>query len=352
MIRKTVVVILALVLVAGLFVFWRFFLSNTSFDEKAKYLYVHTGKASRDDVMKTLHDSGFVNNPGSFEFVADRMGVWDEIQPGRYSINNGMSLYQLAKKLKNASQDPVNLVITKLRTKEQLAGIIGRKFETDSAQMIRFLTNSDSLRKYSLDSNTVMTAVFPNTYTYFWNSAPSTIFSKLNREKERVWTDERTKLAAGQGLTPDQAYILASIIEEETNVTEEMGNMASVYMNRLKKGMPLAADPTVKFALKDFSLRRIYEKHLMTESPYNTYRNKGLPPGPICTPRLSTLDQVLNAPQTDYIFFVAKSDFSKRHVFTSSYQEHLRYARQYHLALDSLLKQRQDSGKLQTANAP
>jgi UPF0755 protein len=243
--------------------------------------------------------------------------------------------------LRNGRQSPINLTITKIRTKEQLAGMVGRRFECDSLSMIYFLTNADSLKQFNLDSNTVMTAVFPNTYTYLWNTTPGTIFSKLYAEYNKVWTPERRQLAQQRGLTPTNTYILASIIEEETNLKEDKGNMASVYMNRMNKGIRLGADPTVKFALRDFSLKRIYEKHTAVESPYNTYRNFGLPPGPICTPSLETIDEVLNSPSTNYLFFVAKSDFSKRHVFTETYAEHLKYAREYHKALDELIQKNQ-----------
>ncbi len=339
--KKIIVPILFICLLAGLVIGWRFFMSNTNFTDKSKFLYIRTGHANYQEVYQSLADSNFIKNPSSFDFLANRMGVWNKLRPGKYEIRKGMSLFDIAKMLRNGRQSPVNLVITKVRTKEQLAGMIGRRFESDSLAMINFMTNPDSLKEFDLDSTTVMTAVFPNTYTYRWNSTPSTIFTKLYAEYKRVWTPERRKLAQQRGLTPTTAYILASIIEEETNLKEDKGNMASVYMNRINRGIRLGADPTVKFALKDFSLKRIYEKHTAVQSPYNTYRNFGLPPGPICTPSLETVDEVINAPTTNYLFFVAKSDFSKKHVFTESYQEHLKYAKEYHKALDQLLQRKQ-----------
>jgi len=208
-----------------------------------------------------------------------------------------------------------------------------------------FLNNKDILKKYQLDSNTVMTTVFPNTYTYLWTTSTPGIFKKLIAENKKVWNDERKKKADSLGLTPTSAYILASIIEEETNNNNEKGLIASVYLNRMAKNMNLGADPTVKFALRNFTLKRIYEKHLTVESPYNTYRVKGLPPGPICTPSINTLDQVLNAPKTDYLFFVAKKDFTEGHVFTSNYQEHLKYAREYQQALNTQEQQKQKTAR-------
>ena len=341
MLKKIVFSALFIGLLAGLFLGWRFFMTNTNFSEKSKFFYIRTGHANYEEVSKSFSDSNFIRNPSSFDFLANRMEVWNKLRPGKYEIRKGMSLFEIAKMLRNGRQSPVNLVITKIRTKEQFAGIVGRRFESDSLTMIRFLTSRDSLNEYGLDSNTVMTAIFPNTYTYVWNSTPTTIFSKLYAEYKKVWTPERKQLAQQHGLNPTTAYILASIIEEETNVKEDKGNMASVYMNRINKGIRLGADPTVKFALKDFSLKRIYEKHTAVESPYNTYRIFGLPPGPICTPSLETIDEVIKSPSTNYLFFVAKSDFSQRHVFSETYADHLKYAKEYHKALDELLQKKQ-----------
>jgi len=333
--KKIIVGLVVFCLAAGAIAI-RFFFSNTPFNEKAKYLYLRTGEANKASVIKSITDHKLVRNPASFELLAGQMGVWEKLRTGKYEIKKGMSLMDIARMLRNGKQSPVNLIITKIRTKEQLAALVGKKFESDSLQLITFLNNKDTLKKYDLDTNTVMTVVFPNTYIYLWNSSPSGIFKKLFAEYQKVWTEERKHKADSQGLTPTTAYILASIIEEETNRNEEKGNIASVYLNRLAKNMNLGADPTVKFALRDFALTRIYEKHLAFESPYNTYRNKGLPPGPICTPSLKTLDETLNAPKTNYLFFVASKDFSQRHVFNETYAGHLKSAKEYQQALNRI----------------
>lgn len=337
-----VLIVLAVVIIA---IAGRFFFSNTPFSEKSKFLYIHTGHVSKNDVMKTIRKENLVSNPGSFDMIATQMDVWQSLHAGRYEVEKGTSLFELARMLRNGRQSPVNLVITKIRTKENFASLIGKKFETDSAEVMAFLNNKDILKKYQLDSNTVMTTVFPNTYTYLWTTSTPGIFKKLIAEYKKVWNDERKKKADSLGLTPTSAYILASIIEEETNNDNEKGLIASVYLNRMAKNMNLGADPTVKFALRNFALKRIYEKHLTVESPYNTYRVKGLPPGPICTPSINTLDQVLNAPKTDYLFFVAKKDFTEGHVFTSNYQEHLKYAREYQQALNTQEQQKQKTAR-------
>jgi UPF0755 protein len=183
-----------------------------------------------------------------------------------------------------------------------------------------------------------MSLIIPNTYSLYWNTTPSKILDKLAGEKEKFWTPERLAKARAQHLTPLQVYTMASIVEEETNKDDDKGKIASVYINRLANGMKLQADPTVKFALKDFGLKRILFKHLSYDSPFNTYQNGGLPPGPICTPSVTTIDAVLNAPQTNYIYFVAKPDFSGYSNFASTYSEHMIFAKAYQQALDSLVR--------------
>lgn len=327
-----------LLLLAALFLLWRFTGSATDFSEPRKYLYIHTGAASEKAVMQTLQDSGFIKQPGLFNWIAGKLNMWERLRPGKYEIEKGSSLFTLARKLRNGSQSPVNLVITKLRTRNDFAGLIGRKFESDSTAMLRFMQSNDSLKKFDLDTNTVMTAVFPNTYSLLWNAEPQKIFRKLNEQRTKFWTDERKQKAKLLGLTPEQVHVLASIVEEETLRNDEKPTVASVYLNRLNKGMNLGADPTVKFALGDFSLKRILFGHINStaSSPYNTYRNKGLPPGPICTPSETTIDAVLNAAQTDYLFFCAKPNGNGYHAFASNDTDHLKNAKAYQKWLDSL----------------
>ncbi len=349
MLKRFVYILVALFLVIAA-IAARFFFSNTPFPEKSRDLLIHTGMATKEEVMKAIDENWLVKNPKSFDLLASQMNVWEKLKPGKYKIDNGMSLLEIARMLRNGHQSPVNLVITKLRTKENLASLIGRKFEVDSSQIMQFINNNDSLKQYNLDTNTVMTSVFPNTYTYLWTTPPAGIFKKLFAENKKVWNEERKAKADSLSLSPVSVYILASIIEEETTNDHEKGFMASVYINRLNKGIPLGADPTVKYALRNFGLKRIYTKHLAVQSPYNTYRNKGLPPGPICTPSLKTLDAVLSSPKTNYLFFVAKKDFSQEHVFTSTYQEHLKYAKEYQQALNLLEQKKQKPAQEEIGN--
>ncbi len=240
--------------------------------------------------------------------------------------------------LRNNQQSSVNLIINKLRTREDLAKLIGKNFEVDSADVAKFLNDKDSLAKFGVNEATFMTLVIPNTYSLLWTTSTNKIIKRLKTESEKFWEKKsRKQLAEKLGLSTEGVYTIASIVEEETNKNDEKGNVASVYLNRLKRGMPLGADPTIKFALQDFSIKRILYGHLQVQSPYNTYKNAGLPPGPICTPSPKTIDAVLNAPKTDYIFFVAKSDFSGYHTFTTNFADHIKYAKEYQKKLDEYL---------------
>lgn len=328
------VLLAALVIIVGI-VAWLVFGSATAFSGKNKFLYLREGQNNRDSVLAILKRENFLSSPGTFRFIADRIDAWSKLKPGKFEIMNGESALSIARKLRNNQQSPVKLIVTKLRTKEDLARLIGKQFSTDSATAMAFLNSNDSLRSYEVDTNKVMTLVIPNTYTFYWTTSLRKIFSKLAEERQKFWEKNgRSQKAADAGLSADDIYILASIVEEETNRNDEKGNIASVYINRLNKGMPLGADPTVKFALKDFALKRIYEKHLLVQSPYNTYRNKGLPPGPICTPSPVTIDKVLEAPKTDYLYFVARTDGSGYHQFSTTFEEHKKYATEYHKTQD------------------
>ena len=331
--KKIIFIFLSLLFLTASFCAWKIFGPSVSIPG-GKYFYIRTGDTYQD-VKKNLTALKMVNGFW-FDFTAKRVKFQKAIKPGRYEIKERMSLLNLIRMLRNGRQSPVNFIITKLRTKEDLAKKAGSLFECDSLSMINFLNSADSLSDFGLDSNIVMTAVIPDTYSCFWNSTPRKIFQKLADESSKFWTMERKQKAAIHGLTPKEAFILASIVEEETNIRSDKGNISSVYLNRLARGMPLQADPTVKFAMKDFFLRRIYQKHLKIESPYNTYLIRGLPPGPICTPAVETIDELLNSPKTNYYYFVASSKLDGSSVFAKGYDEHLKYAREYRKALDAM----------------
>lgn len=224
------------------------------------------------------------------------------------------------------------MVIVKERTKELFAGKFGKKFdlETDSSAMIRFLESNDSLRTFGVDTSTVMAIVMPYSYDVYWNSSPGRIMQQFYSAYKKFWTAENRVKADSLHLSPLEVSVLASIVEEETNKKNDRYNIASTYLNRLRTGMKLQADPTVKFVTRNFQLGRIQGQHLKLESPYNTYLYAGLPPGPICTPSIESLNAVLDAPATEYVYFVASSKFDGSTVFTTNYPDHLKMVKLFH----------------------
>ncbi|MEP6583541.1 MAG: endolytic transglycosylase MltG [Ginsengibacter sp.] len=339
---KKIIFLVFVVLIAGVaFSTWKFF-GPTLKSPGGNFFYVHTG-SGYSRVKEDLKKDKVFTNDFWFDKVAKYSGYDKNIKPGKYRIPDGMSIVNLVRMLKTGRQAPVNLIITKLRTREDLAKKIAGNFESDPVNVNEFLGNNDSLLQFAVDTNTLMSIVIPNTYTFLWNTNIQKILKKLETEQQKFWNENRMKEATKLHFTPNEIYTLASIVEEETNKQEDKGKIASVYVNRLRKGMRLAADPTIKFAMKNFGLKRIYQKYLSYPSPYNTYVNAGLPPGPICTPSINTIDAVLQMPETDYIFFVARSDFSGFSDFAATYPEHLIYAKAYQQALDSLIRRKQQN---------
>src|SRR5688500_7319675 len=329
--KKILFSILTVILLVVGFAAWKF-LGPTVHPPEKKFFYIRTGE-TYEGVKTNLDKENVISGKSWFTWASKMIG-YNKVKPGRYEIKKGMNLVSLVRMLKNGQQTPVNFVITKIRTKEVLASRVGNAFECDSLQMINFLNSPDSLREYGLDTNTVMAAAMPFTYTIKWNTTAGKIFQQFHTAYKTFWTAERKEKAEKLGISPEQVSTLASIIDEETNSKTDKPNVASVYLNRIAKGMPLQADPTVKFAMRNFGLKRILRGHLETTSPYNTYTNKGLPPGPICTPDIETIDAVLDSPKTGYIYFVASSAFDGTHIFTTNYADHMKYARIYQQELN------------------
>lgn len=327
-------VILLLVLIAGGYTAWQVFGPTVSSPE-SKYFYIRTG-STYSDVRQSLIDQKIIGSTFFFDMLSKQLKYSSRVKAGRYQIKKGSSVLSLLRMLRSGNQAPVNLVINKLRLKEDLAQKIAANFECDSASVMEVLNDPKIAAAYNVNSNTFMTTVIPNTYSIYWNTSPEKIIDKLHSEKEKFWNAERLSKAKALNLTPEQVYTMASIVEEETNKEHDKGLIASVYINRIAAGIKLQADPTVKFAMKNFGLKRILFKHLVFDSPFNTYQNTGLPPGPICTPSVKTIDAVLNAPQTNYIYFVARPDWSGLSNFTHSDEEHMINAKNYQRFLDSV----------------
>ncbi len=340
---KSVKLISVIILIGAVLFAWAIMRSGTGFSEKSQGFIIREGQTDKRSVIADMKKKHIVTSGVIFSVLTSATGVWDKIKPGKYEIKKGQSLWDIARMLKNGRLAQVNLVINKLRTKEDLAKLISKNFAPDSASVMQYLNSNDSLKKFGVDTSSVFTMIIPDTYTFYWNTSLGRIFRKLSDSKTAFW-QKNNRLAKAESIqfSPEQVYILASIVEEETNYDSDKYKIASVYINRLNKNMPLQACPTIKYAMKDFTLTRIYEKYLFNPSPYNTYRRKGLPPGPICTPSPKTIDIVLDAPKTDYLFFVAKSDFSGYHHFSSHFSEHSQYAKAYQKALDLYMANKQN----------
>ncbi len=266
----------------------------------------------------------------AFRRYARHIGLDRSVKPGHYVLQKGMDVKEVARMFNLGLQTPINVVINNVRTPQQLAGKLATQIEADSVSILQALTDSSIVAQSGFRSPLELFSIFiPNTYQFYWTVKPTDFIGRMQREYDRFWTEERQKALEKTGLTRMEAITLASIVYEETRKGDEMPTIAGVYMNRLRRGMPLQADPTVKYATGDFSLRRILKKHLRIDSPYNTYRNKGLPPTPICMPSIQAIDAVLHYGHHNYLYFCAKEDFSGYHNFAASYSEHLRNARRY-----------------------
>lgn len=302
-------------------------------EKGATYLYIHTG-ASFEQVLSSLTANKYLCDPKSFEWMAMKMNYPTHVKPGRYKISDGMTNRQLLNMLRAGNQEPTKVIFNSLRFKHELASVVGKQIEADSMEIIRLLNDEKFLEKLGgFNKETAQAMFIPNTYELYWNTSAEQFINKMYREYQKFWNEKRSKQAELIGMTPAQVSTLASIIEEESQKKSERPIIAGLYINRLKKDMLLQADPTVRFAWGDFSIKRIYEKYTLVDSPYNTYKYIGLPPGPICIPSISALDAVLNYQKHDYIYFCAKEDFSGYHNFARTLEQHNQNAQKYRRAL-------------------
>ncbi len=319
---------------AALFGLFKVFGPNTGTFTQGQYLYVRTG-STYEQMKEALTAGGFVSDMWSFELLARAAKLPDHVRAGKYKINEGMSNYNMVRMLRSNKQTPVKLVINKLRTKRDLITLIATNLEADSTTLQHLLHDPVYLAEFGADTSTALCIFMPDSYEFYWNTTADKAIRKIAQNYTHFWDDARKQQAREHNLTPNQAIIVASIVDEETNVTDDKPYIASVYLNRLRIGMKLQADPTVKYAVGDFTIRRIQGAMLNNQSPYNTYVHEGLPPGPICTPAPSSIKAVLESPKTTYLYFCANADFSGRSAFASTFDEQLKNARAYQKALDA-----------------
>ncbi|MHA8108356.1 endolytic transglycosylase MltG [Aquirufa sp. A-Brett2-W8] len=291
-------------------------------------------KASYETVLDTLKKHDLVRDQLSFRFLAKVLNYPEKIRPGRYIIHSEMGNWELLRKLRNGRQDAYKVVINNFRLKEDMAGRIANQTAYDSAAIYAILDSTELMQQWGFNSETSPAIFVPNTYEVNWTTSFPEFLEKMNKAYVKFWTTKRKSDAEKLGLTPVQVAILASIVYGESKNSKEQARVAGVYWNRLQINMPLQADPTVVFAWKDFTIKRVTGKYTALNSPYNTYRNTGLPPGPISIVPVDVIDRVLNLEHHQFIYFCAKEDFSENHSFAVTYKEHMQNAANYQKALD------------------
>ena len=304
------------------------------FTKQAKYLYI-SDDADFNEVKDSLLKNFTVKDPDAFEWVAEKKHYPSKIHGGRYRITDGMNNNQIINLLRSGNQEPVRVTFNNIRTIKQLCSRISQQLPIDSTYLYTLLSDDTFLNKYGFNHVTANALFIPDTYEFYWNTSAEKFVERMYGFYQKYWTDERKAKAQKIGLTPLQVSILASIVQSEQAAhKEEQPIIAGLYLNRLKIDMPLQSCPTLIYAIGDFTIKRVTNKMIETDSPYNTYKNPGLPPSPINFPEQSALEAVLNYTPNDYIYMCAKSDFSGYHNFAKTYQQHLVYAKEYQKKLD------------------
>lgn len=335
--RRIIFIILALLLTAVLVIsaviYSRLFRPSVFPKGEESTLYI-PDRASYKQAMDTIEANLDIKSSRTLHWVAEKKKYPVLVKPGKYVISKPMSANDLINMLRGGRQMPVRITFNNIRTLNELAGKIGGQIEADSASIMEFFSNPANYSSDGFSRETVISVFIPDTYEFFWNTSAQKLYVRMLREYNRFWSRERIKKSGELGLTPREVSTLASIVDEEALKNDEKPRIAGVYLNRLRRGMPLQADPTIKFAINDFSVSRILYKHLETDSPYNTYKHAGLPPGPIACPSISGLEAVLNAEKHDYLYFAARPDFSGYHNFARTLSEHNKNARRYQSELN------------------
>jgi UPF0755 protein len=337
--RRTIVIIFFLVLlltalVAAGSMYNRIWRSNVVLSQDREMdFFIPTG-SDFEDVLQLLAGNNVLRDTSSFRWLAIQKNYPNHVYPGKYRLRHGLNNNQLVGLLRSGRQEPVQLVFNNVRTPRKLAETVAEQIEADETGLLSIFSDSALLAQHQLTRETVYGVFIPNTYEIYWNTSPAQFLERMVREYRIFWNEKRLARARNIGLSPMEVMTLASIVDEETMKTDEEARIAGLYMNRLKQGMRLQADPTVKFATGDMTITRVLKKHLAIDSPYNTYREAGLPPGPIVVPSVSAIDAVLNYERHKYLYMCAREDFSGYHNFASTLSQHNKNARSYQNALN------------------
>ena len=301
---------------------------------EAEFVYIPTG-ASYDDVVTILSADGRLTDPEALDVMSSLMGYKSRVKSGKYKLEASLSVRALVTKLRGGFQEPVRLTFNNVRSLEQLAGVAGRYLEADSAELIAAMKDSAILSELGFEPRTSVAMFLPDSYEIWWNTPPEAWVKKMCTEYHRFWSPVRLAKADSIGFSPLHVTTLASIVEEESNITEDQKVIAGLYINRLRIGMPMQACPTIKYALGDFAKRRVTYADTQVDSPYNTYKHQGLPPGPIRITSKSVIDAVLNYTPSEYLYMCARPDGSGRHDFARTLAGHQRNAANYHRSLNT-----------------
>jgi len=327
--------ILLFILIAGVvcgFIYKKYF--SPFFEIKQTvYVYINENK-DYNDLLSQLESVAHIKDVNAFDRLAKATKYTERMRTGRYAITPDITCRRLLQKLQNGNQTPCRVTFNNIRLKEDFAKRIGQQLMFDEGQLYAQLNDSAVCTGLGFDIHTILCMFIPNTYEMYWNIPVEKFLNKMKSEYNKFWTPERLEKALEIPLTPVQVSIVASIVEEETAASSEFSTVSGLYINRLKRNMLLQADPTVKYSIGDFTLKRILYVHLENDSPYNTYKHAGLPPGPIRIPSIRGIDAVLNHEKHDYIFMCAKEDFSGKHHFATTLMEHSRNAAKYQAALN------------------
>lgn len=331
--RQFIVLAMLLFVCFSYYIYQILFTPNFQWQKGDGYLYIRKG-ADFKEVLDSLKKNDMLQDVKSFAFIAKLAGYQDKVRAGRYMIKANSNNIKVVRMLRNGKQEPVKLTFNNIRLKEDLAEKVGGKFYFSEDSLLHYLKDPEVAKHYGFDTSTFMSMFIPNTYEFYWDVKSKVFLDKMHKEYEKFWTKERLDKAKAIGFTPVQVSTLASIVEAETNQQTERSRIAGLYINRLNINMPLQADPTVKYAVRDFSIKRIYQVHTQINSPYNTYKYTGLPPGPINLPSIASIDAVLNYERNKYLYFCASCTRIGFHDFTENYNDHVNNANRYRGYLD------------------
>ncbi len=331
----TVSVVFTLALVCFSYYFYQvFFTANIETKGKPTYVVVHRGD-NWQAALKTIDATGVVVDKLSLHFLAKLMKYPAHVKPGRYELKDGFTNRELVNVLKAGLQSPLKLTFTNVRLRHELADKLSNQIDARPSQIDSLLSSPSYTKSLGFDTTTVLSMFIPNTYELYWNTSADNLMKRMKKEYEKFWTPARDVQRAKLNITRVQVSTLASIVEaEQQQHADERPRIAGVYLNRLKRGMKLQADPTVVYANRDFTIKRVLNVHLQKDSPYNTYKYAGLPPGPINLPSIASIDAVLQPESNNYVYFCAKEDFSGYHAFATNVTEHNANARRYQAALN------------------